>query len=379
MMIEEHYLNQLKRRYKGYLSALVAGAPFEPIRLIGGKAKPSTTKELEESVRSFLRFQKTPDNPGWEINWENWTSKKLGVQQWPSEVVVTTETDMLYLLKKEKEVANFRNILQQLTSWNPKTLSWLSDHPERVLELKDKWKGICAVLDYLLQHDVSGRFIRSLPVPVHTKFIQQNSTLILALLKHLAPDRFTEEGKDLEDLLGLLRKPLLFPMRWLDISLARPHTAGMELIGVSSSILQSVSWPVKEIWLVENETNLYLLPYRPDAMALFARGNALPLLRNIPLFQQCRLLYWGDLDEDGFLMLHRFRQMYPHAESLLMNEATVKEHLNEIHTIQYRNLQIDLNLTPTERNACNILKERQGRIEQEQIRQDWMLAQIEMT
>jgi hypothetical protein len=379
MQIEEHYLHQLNRKYSSYLSHLIQGLPFEPIRLLGGKVRPSTTKELEEGVRSFTRFEKTADRPGWDVSWETWTSKKLGAQQWPSEVRVNTEADLLHLLRKEKEVARFHAVLHRLKNWNPQVLPWLAAQPQRVLELQEDWSGLCAVMDYFMQHDVAGKYVRSLPVPVHTKFIQQNSAVLLSLLKHLVPERFATAERDLEAALGLLRKPFLFPIRWLDIHLSDAITSGMEVIAVTPEALQVAGWPVKEVWVVENETNLYLLPPRPSGMALFAKGYALHHLRSIPLFHQSHVFYWGDLDEDGFQMLHQFRQHYPHTQSKLMDESTVQEHLEELRENRFRQPNQELSLTAAEWGAWKLLKERNGRIEQERIRLDWVMKCITRT
>ncbi|RYF86204.1 MAG: hypothetical protein EOO03_12155, partial [Chitinophagaceae bacterium] len=295
---------------------------------------------------------------------------------WPSEVRVNTEADLLHLLKKEKEVARFHAVLHRLKNWNPQVLPWLAAQPQRVLEFQDDWLGLCAVVDYFLQHDVAGKYVRSLPVPVHTKFIQQHSAVLLSLLKHLAPERFATAERDLEIALGLLRKPFLFPIRWLDTHLSNVITSGMEVIAVTPEALQAAGWPVKEVWVVENETNLYLLPPRPGGMALFAKGYALHHLRSIPLFNQSRIFYWGDLDEDGFQMLHQFRQHYPHTQSLLMDEATVQEHLGELQIVRFRQPDQVFRFTPAEQGAWNLLKEQNGRIEQERIRLDWAMKHI---
>ena len=375
-MIEQHYLDQLQKYYTRYLSSIIEGVSFTPVILKGGKAKPATTKELEQGITSFLRHQKSGNNPGWEISWEVWQSKKLGKQQWPASVAVTTETDLLYLLRKEKEVSQFRMVLQLLQQWRAGVSPWLAIKPLRVLEYKDRWDGICAVVDYLLQHDVAGQYIRCLRVPVNTKFIEQNGPLILSLLKHLAPDHFTTNANDLESALGLQRKPVLCTLRWLDPALASSHTSGMAVVGVTPEALRLAQWPVREVWLVENETNLYLLPQRSRAIALFGKGYAMHDLKEIQMLLQSRLIYWGDLDEDGFRMLHQFRQMYPHTESLLMDEATVHAHINEVRPVTLRFPHQIMHLNTSEQGAWHLLRERSGRIEQEQIRQDWLLEEV---
>ena len=89
-------------------------------------------------------------------------------------------------------------------------------------------------------------------------------TAILALLQYFDPDRFPPQERDLEEALGLRRKPFLFPMRWLDIALAASCSADMEIFSVTVKYLACVSWAVRRVILVENETNLLTLPDIPN-------------------------------------------------------------------------------------------------------------------
>src|SRR5690606_31524275 len=109
------------------------------------------------------------------------------------------------------------------------------------------------VVDYLLLHDVSSYYIRSIPVQVHTKFLKDNQRLIIALLKTIRPDRFASPEDDLESLLSLQLKPQLFTIRWLDPKLSREYLYGMEVTGVPVDWLKQLRWPVREVWIVENE------------------------------------------------------------------------------------------------------------------------------
>jgi hypothetical protein len=375
-MIETQYFLQLEKVYPAFLSGIIRGDGFAPVTLRGGKNKPTTPAELHNAIAAFLRHEKKADQSGWEISWERWQSKTLGLQEWPSSVVVGSEADFVYLLKKEKEVALFRAVVKELLCWNPAIRTWLAERPQRVQALKDEWKGICTVVDYLLQHDVTGYYIRSLPVPVHTKFIQQNKAVIFSLLQHLDGERFPVGESSLEKALGLQEKPVLYSLRWLDPSLAERYSSGMPVIGVTPTALQAVNWPVGEVWLVENETNLYLLPERQNAMALCSKGYALRLLKEIPFFGSARLLYWGDLDEDGYLMLDQVRGYYPHVQSVLMDEATVAFHQGEMQEVPFRGMRMDLRLKAGEAAGYALLMERGGRIEQEQLQQAFVQGRL---
>jgi hypothetical protein len=215
--------------------------------------------------------------------------------------------------------------------------------------------------------------MRSLPVPVHTKFIKENEGIILSLLKHLVPGKFTEECAALDVALNLQKKPFIYPMRWLDPLLADQYSHGMEVLGVTSEGLKKLSWEIQAICMVENETNLYLLPQVKGMMAICSWGKALSLLREVPLLQQTKLFYWGDLDDEGFHMLNSFRHHYRHVQSLLMDKATVQFHTAEmsIQTAPYRNAELSY-LFEAEQEAYNTLSATNGRIEQEKLQQQYI-------
>lgn len=372
-MIEEQYIKQLQKQYNVYLRNIILEQPFAPVLLTGGKERPGTTRELHQRIQLFQQYEKTEDRNGWLIEWKEWSSKKLGKQQWPAKITVATEADFLYLLQKQEEVAAFRMQLRVMLNWNGKISGWLSAQPRKVLELQKKWNDISVVTDYLLVNDVAGHYMRSLSVPVHTKFIKDNEGVILSLLKFLAPEKFTEECTGLDVALNLQQKPFIYPMRWLDPLLAEKYSHGMDVLGVTPEGLKKLSWEIEAICMVENETNLYLLPQVKGMMAICSWGKALSLLREVPLLQQTQLFYWGDLDDEGFHMLNSFRQHYPHVQSLLMDKATVQFHVAEMlaQSVSYRKAQFS-SLFIQEHEAYNMLAATNGRIEQEKLQQEYI-------
>ncbi|MCF8341981.1 MAG: hypothetical protein K9I82_13465 [Chitinophagaceae bacterium] len=377
-MATEIYLKQLENKYPTYLKSIISNEFVFPIELRGGKDKPTTFSGISDVTRSFKQFEKTGDKFGWTIEWGKWNHKTFGFQDWPIKITVETEDDLLFLLKKEKEVLRFKQILQQLLEWNPAIQVWLVANYTKILALELSWKGICDVVDYFLQNDVSNYYLRSLPVPVHTKFIGLHESTILSMLKHLSPERFPFEVKSLEEALGLKSKQYLFTVRWLDINLAKSYNIDLEVMGITLSGLQQLDNNVKEIWLVENETNLYLVPNRKNALIIFSRGYAVNLLKSIPLFENVKLFYWGDLDIDGFNILHDFKKMYNHVKSVLMDIETVEYHQAEKIKIEplSKNRILPL-LNENELKAFEHLAENKWRIEQEKLNQHYIHQYIQ--
>ncbi|WP_127127662.1 Wadjet anti-phage system protein JetD domain-containing protein [Pseudoflavitalea rhizosphaerae] len=362
------FLNQLEKKYAVYLGSLITGEHFFPVRL-RGLTKPANTVQLHNATKDFVEFEKKETRPGWAIEWETWSSKKLGVQKWPANITIEAEEDYLYILDKVAEIQKYKMLVQQLLNWQPVLRPWLANKPQRVLELSEQWQHLMAVIDYVKDHDLSEFYLRSIPVPVHTKFIKQYESILLSLLKQIAPERFPVEVNDIGRALGVKAKPVLYPIRWLDPGMAVRYTAGIVTLAVSSEDLKKMDPEISEVWLVENETNLFLLQNRQNAVGLVSKGNALHVLSDVPFFKKARLLYWGDLDEAGFRMLHQFRQLYPALESILMDEETLKYHQQGMRIIDTRNIKMELKLKETELTAFGHLRETKGRIEQEQLDQ----------
>lgn len=375
------YFLQLEKSYKDYCRNIIAGLPYAPIVLRGGKKKPETTPELYKLIHLFQQFEKKENTNGWKIEWQQWCTKKLGKQLWPAVIVVETEEDYLFLLKRKPESERFKAGVQKLLSWRSEIRDFLLLNPSSVLQLEHAWDGICSVVDYLLMNNVSNHYIRSIPVPVHTKFIQDNEFTILSILRLINPALIAASSSGIEGALGLQKKSHLYLLRWLDCSLADKYTGGITLLSVPVNTLKTINWAAMEVWFVENETNLYLMPPRKNAVVIFSRGYALNELFDIPLLQQSSLLYWGDLDEDGFVMLDRIRRHYPHIKSVFMDALTLNIHSNEIgyQKEKYKHRLLEF-LTPAEKAAYEILSATNGRLEQEKLYQEFVneaIASIE--
>jgi len=378
MTIAETYIAQLQKQYPIYLRHLVSGEQFQVITLRGGKNKPDNAVDLHKAISHFQQLERKNECPGWEIQWEEWSSRKLGNQLWPKTIKVVTEEDLLHLLKKEREVQVFKEQLLLLMRWHPQLQRWLENQPTVILEYYKKWPGIMSVIDYILENDVSGLYLRTLPVPVHTKFIEGNKGVLYSILKALDPDRFSTEGVNLEGVLKLALKPFLFKLRWLDKTKAEELTSGMEVFAVSPNYLQQQQWKLQKVVMVENETNLYLLPLIKDTLAIFTSGKALHLLKEIDFLRRTDIFYWGDLDEDGFEMLHSIRCYYPNVVSLFMDTHTLAKHEKELDVKPQRYKTRALDLLPSEKAAYEILLQGNQWLEQEKLEQSYLQHTLQL-
>ena len=371
--MSEIFKPQLFKAYDQYLKSYILGSPFERITLRGGKKRPGSTAELHDSIRYYCSLEKSADRYGWTIKWESWDSKKLGHQKWPGSINITSPEDLLFLTDKSAEFSVFSKTLAFILREKPAISQWLATSPQLVLQYREQWPGIFSVVDFLMENELSNYYLRNIPVQVHTKFIEVNKTVIWSLLQYYNPSRYSVPGQSFEEVLGIKQKSYLFNLRWLDKEMAKETMNGIEVFGLSVEELRKLQWQPDELWVVENETALYMLPDKRKGLAICSRGKALSLLKDIPFFAQTKLYYWGDLDEEGFKMLNDFRQLYRHVQSRYMDCNCITHHLQhlDIQPKFYRTENLNL-LTEEESAAFALLLQKNGRLEQEKLLQTYV-------
>ena len=111
-------------------------------------------------------------------------------------------------------------------------------------------------------------------------------------------------------------------------------------------------------------------------MAIHGSGYAVSSLAEVAWLAETPLLYWGDLDSNGFAILNQLRSHLPHVVSLLMDEETLASHEKYCVIEPSPNLGNLSMLTPHEQATLNLLLQGQNdkalRLEQEHI--DWAYA-----
>jgi hypothetical protein len=87
--------------------------------------------------------------------------------------------------------------------------------------------------------------------------------------------------------------------------------------------LKNWNLPIRKVLVVENKTTLYTtltLPKMNDTIAIFGSGFSVFNLKNVRWFDNLKLLYWGDIDVQGFEILSQFRTYFPQTKSVLMDK-----------------------------------------------------------
>lgn len=221
------------------------------------------------------------------------------------------------------------------------------------------------VVAWLAEHPASGWRIRQLPIRgIDTKWLERHRPVVESL--HAAVSGRVS--------LGLQAAPNLVRVRFLD-PLLRPGGLCDVIAPVEELATLDVSPSI--VFVFENLETMFAMPDLPGAVVVHGGGYAAPRLGGIPWIQAGRVIYWGDLDSDGFAILHALRSNCADVTSALMDEETL---------LAYRDLWVPEpkaaagtypTLTAGEQQALDrIRSEGNIRLEQERIAWGFALSRL---
>ncbi len=366
-----------------------AVSPF-PLQL---RLKKPTSQDLGtrfEQVRRWIAQLQQADGR-YRLEWQEINHRQLGRNLIPESIWIDQPDDALGLLGQRRAAQQFDRLLASSLAAFPALLPWLEKYPLRALEQANDWHRVLAVLHWFRTHPHSNLYLRQLDITdVDTKFIEQRKGLFSELLDLVLPaahiDDQSRGARAFSRRYGLRDKPLRLRLRILDNALA---IAGLTDLELPVEQLAGLQLPVERVFVTENETNALAFPDQPDAILLFGQGYALDLLGQIPWLARQPLYYWGDIDTHGFAILNRLRAHLPHAQSLLMDSATLLQH-NELwgrEPADKRCTSELANLTASEQALYQALRDNRFcgpdgqavenlRFEQEHVRFSWLQGQL---
>src|SRR5712671_3219541 len=291
------------RRYPRFLQSLVTGEPFFPLDVPFGRPKPSDNHtKLSREIKVLAEA-----DLGYRLAWTERKLRLLGEQKLPARVWFEDEAGLLKAVGKTREAETFRHNLRLTHHECPALVSWLSKHPQRMAEHALIWPGILKVCKYFQTNPKPGLYLRELPIAVDTKFIEKNQGILDLLLRHLLPPDGIADGASFEACYGLRFEEPLFRFRALDQNLRGKLQLVATDISMPLSEARELDW--SELWVVitENKMNFLMLPMLPNTLGVWGGGNAAQLLSTVSWLNNCRVLYWGDVDVHGFHIVSRLR------------------------------------------------------------------------
>jgi hypothetical protein len=357
-----------------FLKASISGTPYfkRDVPKIGLDDIKNIHKNIDSVFKSqdeLVKNSKEVKGYGFSIEWQEKNYKIIGSNKFIKRITVDTEEDFLKLIHKEKEFTIFKENVNFILGEFPELKEWMLQNPLLIVDNATKWEELIKVLKYFKgDHILDEYYIRELPVNVHTKFIEQNKTIISGLLNTLIPDKVNTSEKDFHSRYYLKNKEKLIRIRLLCPELASKYPYKDFSIPLSDFNRKEI--PSHAIFITENEMNFLTLPPKKNAIAIWSGGGfQISYLSNVEWMKEKNIYYWGDIDAAGLAILSQLRSYYPNSISLLMDKSTFDKYYQDGKSdkkIPANNLK---GLEEKELELFYYLKQGNLRLEQEKIPQ----------
>ncbi|WP_394216380.1 Wadjet anti-phage system protein JetD domain-containing protein [Brachybacterium vulturis] len=227
------------------------------------------------------------------------------------------------------------------------------------------------VADWLLQHPDSGLRIRQIPFPgMHTKWLRDRRALVSRLVGAVRADGSVE--------LGLAPAPVFHDLLILDPGY-RPASTGPAFPRASRialADLPGIPLSPEVVIVCENAETVQVLPDIPGSVALSGSGYGIAELLAVPWVRSVPVVYWGDIDADGFRILDRARHHHPRVSSVLMDDTTLETHRELVVPSPPRPPAALTGLSPAELALHDALSVSGDRLEQERIELRYAVAAL---
>ncbi|MEW6763731.1 MAG: Wadjet anti-phage system protein JetD domain-containing protein [Pseudomonadota bacterium] len=314
------------------LRARCEGVPIFPFELRFRQPGAIEMGQQFEAVRDWIaaltRMSRDARGHGYELVWREINHRQLGRNRIPVAALIPSEADALRIIGRANEARRFDQLADMTLDAFPGLRSWVARQPLKLIQHDEQWERVLAVLRWFMAHPQPRIYLRQLDIAgVDTKFIESYKALFLELLNEIMPAETilaTAYGvRQFEERFGLLTKPALIRFRMLDPDY---YIAGLSDLTVPVSQFAKFECQVQRIFVTENEINALAFPAIPGGMVVFGGGYGIERLAQVKWLEDKEVLYWGDIDTHGFVILDRLRSHVPHTRSLLMDARTLQAH-----------------------------------------------------
>lgn len=359
------------------MQAELDGLSLFPLKIPFGKIRATDLRQdyqrVNQQILQLKAGSKAVKGRGYELELTEVSNQSYGKQYLPGRIYIPTQQDFLGLIGMTKSFQNFLTDEELIHNSLPGLDSWVRQYPLKVVEYAGKWNDLIKVCLYMAKHPRPNVYIRELPIEVHTKFIEQHKGILYELFEMLlTPDaidqRYSGIGNfNFEQRFGLRYDTGQIRFRVLDDALrVHPLLSDMSL---TPEEFASMSIPCEKVFIVENNMPFLTFPKMNNAIVIWGKGRAVGALQVLNWLHEKSVYYWGDLDAQGFEILHQIRSYFPHTISLLMDRKTFEAYEEFTVPGTKAATQFLSCLTPGENELYNWLSTHNLRLEQERIPQ----------
>lgn len=329
------------------------------------KIEGSNFSDWRDDLIPLHQNSKVVKSKGYSVDW---IDKIINgsKQSVPSKIFFDSIDDYLFFIKRESDYQKIVESFNLLVTHLPSIQIWANDNAKILLDNYEKWIDIIKVCKYFLENEPPHLFyIRELPIEIHSKFIEDNNSILKSLLDYLLPDKFIDNGENDFALRYFLKKVSVYiQIRVLDDKLK--VVLGYSDCWLTIEDAANLNWLPDKVFIIENKSCFHTFPKMNNAVAIFGEGFKSRLTKHIPWLDKTNLYCCFDLDSAGFEMLNMIRKHYLSANSFLMDEKTYETFKEYAVYNECTKKQLNL-LTKEEAILYNFINENNKRLEQEKI------------
>ncbi|MDZ4288089.1 MAG: DUF2220 family protein, partial [Prosthecobacter sp.] len=262
---------------------------------------------------------------GYTVEWVERDSRQYGRNKFPQRIMIDTEEDFLWLAGRQKDFTAFSHAVGHLRQSFPELEPWIGTHVTKLTELANSIEALIEVLQYFKAHPRPRLFARELPLSVHTKFIEWHHGVLREWLDLvLPPSAINSSETHFERRFGLRYVQPHLLIRTLDDGVRKQLALPCEELSLPLDALADLPVSRLTVFIVENRVNALTLPVMPRSFVLGGVGHGVVLFQRVAWIHGCQVIYWGDIDAEGFEALSSLRAFAPHTQSLLMDFDTLR-------------------------------------------------------
>lgn len=350
----------------------------------GGKSIPAGTSlaALNEWTESLEENSKKHRGFGYTVEWHEVKKRHYGKQALPKSITIDSQEDFLRLTGRRHEFQKIEHVVHVVRRELPELNEWLQRNLPSVGHYSDDIDALVETAKYFLANPRPDCFLREIQVSSDTKFIEQkqNRKVLGKWLDTLLPfNAVSRSEKKFERRYGLRYAEPMPIVRFLDKRLEAK--AGFPCSVVALPLHSLGSLPLHDVRciVVENKVNLLTLPSPiENTVALGGLGNGATMFQHMPWMVQSdeTMLYWGDIDVEGFQIIATLRTYFPRIQSVMMDVQTLNRFSSNIVPGNNSRLQAPFNLTESEREAFIQCSEKNQRLEQERITHSYAIERL---
>lgn len=387
MISFEELDKRIHRLYPAVLKAYVTGEAVFPLYIRANKTPETDFAKKHQLLQALYRHSSHHKPYGYHIETAKVKTRQHGFQDEPVAFYFESLPQYLGYLQKTAEYEAFTADVQLLMHSYGALKPWIASHTAEVIAYHGKWPILLQLIAFFINHPRPDIFLRQIPVPgMGSKFAEAHKTILYPILNLLLPPEAINESYSgvlhFEKRFGLRTDVARLRLRWLDETLAGQYTGGLTDIEAPVEALAAMTWQVKTVLVVENKTNLLnaelllTLPALQDAVAFLGSGRAASLMQHLQWLKGARILYWGDVDAEGFEILDHFLAHFPATEALCMNMDTLLAHRTDwVHRKPVAAKQLT-RLGGKLMAVYEYVMANRVRLEQEYIRHEWLMGQL---